>query len=80
MDGRLAAYVASLPAQPGQEQTDPLAGTAPPWVSFWEQLRTAGLIWRLGALLGTHALETGLLLASWAFAGSGALSGSRNSN
>ncbi|HMC61527.1 MAG TPA: hypothetical protein VKJ01_20215, partial [Candidatus Solibacter sp.] len=75
MDQRLAAYIASLPPKSGREQADPLAGAAPPGGPFREQLRSAGLIWRFGALLGAHAVETGLLLASWGFIGSGALSG-----
>ena len=33
------------------------------------------MIWRCGALLGARGLATGVLLASWAFAGTGALSG-----
>ncbi len=75
MDARLAAYLAHLPSRPGDEAIDPLAGTAWPGVAFWRQLRATGLVWRFGALLGMHAFETGLLLASWAFLGSGALSG-----
>jgi ATP-binding cassette subfamily B protein len=71
----LADYIASLPAHSGEDQMDPLAGTASPGVSFWEQLSGTGLICRFGALLGTHAAETGLLLASWAFVGAGVLSG-----
>ena len=75
MDSRLAAYIAVLPPQPGQGSADTL--DVKPWlaVSFWQQMRTAGLVTRLGALLSTHVLETALLFASWAFLGSGALSG-----
>ncbi len=53
----------------------PLAGTAAPSGSFWQQVRAAGLVWRSGTLLGVHALETVFLFASWAAEGSGALSG-----
>ena len=75
MDTRLAAYIAVLPLRPGQGSADSLDVRAWPAVSFWQQMRAAGLVSRLGALLSTHALETALLLASWAFLGSGALSG-----
>jgi ATP-binding cassette subfamily B protein len=75
MDARLAAYIAALPAAPGYETANPLAGTASPDVPFWQQLRTTGLIWRFGVLVGTHMVETGLLLAGWAFVGYGALNG-----
>lgn len=75
MDTRLAAYIATLPALCGQDRADPLAGTALPAISFWQQLRGAGLMWRLGALVAAHTIETALLLASWAFLGYGALSG-----
>jgi ATP-binding cassette subfamily B protein len=44
-------------------------------VSFWAEMRAAGLPWRVAALIATHTLETLLLLASWACIGSGALSG-----
>ena len=44
-------------------------------LSFWQQMRAAGLVSRLGVLLGTHGLEIALVFASWAFLGSGALSG-----
>ena len=75
MHSRLAAYIAVLPPRPGQGSADALDVT--PWlaVSFWQQMRMAGLVTRLGALLSAHALETALLFASWAFLGSGALSG-----
>ncbi|MGO9087220.1 MAG: ATP-binding cassette domain-containing protein [Terriglobales bacterium] len=75
MDSRLAAYVAVLPPQPGQGLADSLDVNVWPQVSFWQQMRAAGLVSRLGALLGTHALEIALLFGSWAFLGSGALSG-----
>ena len=75
MDSRLAAYIAVLPPQPGQGPADSLDGKLWPEVSFWQQMRTAGLVSRLGVLLGTHALEIALVFASWAFLGSGALSG-----
>jgi len=75
MDARLATYLTDLPSRSGNEATDPLAGTASSGVAFWRQLRATGLIWRFGTLLGMHGFETGLLLASWAFLGSGALSG-----
>jgi ATP-binding cassette subfamily B protein len=75
MDSRLAAYIAVLPPQPGHHRADSLDGGVWPEVSFWQQMRAAGLVSHLGALLGTHALEIGFLFASWAFLGSGALSG-----
>jgi ATP-binding cassette subfamily B protein len=75
MDRRLAAYIAVLPPQPGQSAADSLDSRVYPEGSFWQQMRTAGLVSRLGALLGTHALEMALLFASWGFLGSGALSG-----
>jgi len=75
MDSRLAAYLASLPPSGAQRPRLPLAGTAAPGGSFWQQVRAAGLVWRSGKLLGAHALETIFLFASWAAVGSGALSG-----
>jgi ATP-binding cassette, subfamily B, bacterial len=75
MDSRLAAYIKLLPSPNGQGPADSLDVRVWPGASFWQQVRSAGLISRLGALLGAHALETALLLASWAFLGSGALSG-----
>ena len=75
MDARLAAYIASLPPNGAQQHGFPLAGTAAPSGSFWQQVRAAGLVWRSGTLLGVHALETIFLFASWAAVGSGALSG-----
>src|SRR5208337_3923420 len=64
MDTRLAAYIALLPAQPGQAAINSANAGVWPGVSFRQQMRAAGLTWRLGALLATHALETILLLAS----------------
>ena len=75
MDSRLAAYIAVLPPQPGQVSADSLEVSVWPAVSFWQQMRAAGLVSRLGVLLGTHAFEIALVFASWAFLGSGALSG-----
>jgi len=75
MDARLAGYIASLPPSGAQRQRFPLAGTAAPSGSFWQQVRAAGLVWRSGGLLGVHALETIFLFASWAAVGSGALNG-----
>jgi ATP-binding cassette subfamily B protein len=75
MNSRLANYVASLPARNATEYADPLAGTISPGGSFWLQLRSAGLLWRFGALLSAHVLETAFLLASWAAVGAGVLSG-----
>ncbi len=75
MDPRLAGYIASLPPSGAQRQRFPLAGTAAPSGSFWQQVRAAGLVWRSGGLLGVHALETIFLFASWAAVGSGALNG-----
>ena len=75
MDSKLAAYIASLPPNGGGRLLAPLAGTAAPSGSFWQQVRAAGLVWRSGTLLGVHTLETVFLFASWAAVGSGALSG-----
>jgi ATP-binding cassette subfamily B protein len=75
MDNRLAAYIAALPPQPGQGLADSPDLGVWPGASPWQQMMSAGLISRLGALLGAHALETALLLSSWVFLGSGALSG-----
>jgi len=75
MDTRLAAYIAVLPSQPGHSTADSLDVRLWPEGSFWQQMRTAGLVSRLGVLLGTHACEIALVFASWAFLGSGALSG-----
>ena len=75
MDSRLAAYMAVLPPQPGQGPADSLDIKVCPEGSFWQQMRTAGLVSRLCVLLGTHGLEVALVFASWAFLGSGALSG-----
>jgi ATP-binding cassette subfamily B protein len=75
MDARLASYIARAPRQHDRGGIDPLADTAPPTLPFSHQLRSTGLIWRFGALVGAHTIETGLLIAGWAFIGSGALSG-----
>jgi len=75
MNSRLAAYVSSLPARSAAKFTDPLRGTIAPGSSFWLQLRSAGLTWRFAALISSHAVETALLLASWAAVGSSVLSG-----
>src|SRR5713101_7026420 len=75
MDSRLAVYLASLPPNCAQRQRSPLAGTAAPDGSFWQQVRAAGLVRRSGTLLRVPALETVFLFASWAAVGSGALSG-----
>src|SRR6266550_5219662 len=58
MDSKLAAYIASLPPNGGSRMLAPIAGTAAPSGSFWQQVRAAGLVWRSGTLLGVHALET----------------------
>ena len=71
----LAAYLTRIPPRPGGDGLDALAATVPDGLPFVQQLRSAGLIWRLGALLSAHAIETGLVIASWTFIGSGALSG-----
>src|ERR1700690_1471348 len=75
MDSRLAAYIAVLPPPPGQSPADSLGVKLWPPLSFWRQMRAAGLVSRLGVLLATHGLEVALVFASWAFLGSGALSG-----
>ena len=75
MNSQLANYVARLPARNAAGYVDPLAGTIFPGDSFWLQLRSTGLVWRFGALLSAHALQTGFLLASWAAVGSGVLTG-----
>jgi ATP-binding cassette, subfamily B, bacterial len=75
MDIRLAAYIAALPPQPQQRPVHSPPGRLWPEATFWQQMRAAGLVSRLAALLGTHAFEIALLFASWAFLGSGALSG-----
>ncbi len=75
MDSRLAAYIAVLPPQPRQGLADSPDGRFWPEASFWQQMRAGGLVSRLGVLLGTHAFEVALVFASWAFLGSGALSG-----
>jgi ATP-binding cassette, subfamily B, bacterial len=43
--------------------------------TFWEDLRDRGLVGSGAALLAAHLAETGMLLLSWVFVGSGALSG-----
>jgi ATP-binding cassette subfamily B protein len=75
MDSRLAAYMAVLPPKPGQRPEDTLESRVWSQISFWRQMRSTGLVCQLCTLLGAHALETALLFASWAFLGSGALSG-----
>ena len=73
MDARLAWYIARVPARPDRGGVDPLADTAPPNIPFSQELRSTGLTWRFGALVGAHAIETGLVIAGWAFIGSGAV-------
>jgi len=76
MDPRLKQLLERLPpSRSSGAPADPLAGTNPPVGPFFEQLRETGLLWRFGALLGAHALETMFLLAGWAAIGYGALSG-----
>jgi ATP-binding cassette subfamily B protein len=74
MSAALAVYLDRL--DPSLED---LSDAAPPRagsnVSFWSEMRAAGLPWRVAGLIVTHTLETLLLLASWACIGSGALSG-----
>src|SRR5882762_6025178 len=74
MSAALAVYLDRL--APSLEDlsaaTPPRAGST---VSFWSEMRAAGLPWRVAGLIVTHTLETLLLLASWACIGSGALSG-----
>lgn len=74
MDTRLASYIARVPVRPDRDGVDPLSDTAPT-MPFSQQLGSTGLTWRFGALVGAHAIETGLVIAGWAFIGSGALSG-----
>jgi ATP-binding cassette subfamily B protein len=74
----LAAYLARLPAAAASGLDDQSqANLAPPpaYPSFIVQLRAAGLIRRAGALLAAYVVETGVLIASWAFIGAGALNG-----
>ena len=73
MDARLAAYIASLPANGASRL--PVPKSAAPSRSFWKQVCATGLAWRAGALLGAHALETLFFFASWIAVASGALSG-----
>jgi len=75
MDSRLAAYIAVLPPQPGQNPADSLDVKLWPDASFWQQMKAAGLVSRMAALLGTHGLEIALVFASCSFLGSGSLSG-----
>jgi ATP-binding cassette subfamily B protein len=75
MNSQLAAYVASLPVRTNAPCADPIEGSSDPGASFRQQLRSAGLTWRLAALLGTHGLETVFWFASWACVGSAVLSG-----
>src|SRR5688572_12529491 len=71
----LRAYLESLPPVTPHATLDPLAGTALPGTSLWEQARATGLVWRAAALVACHLVATALLLASWVFVGSGALNG-----
>jgi ATP-binding cassette, subfamily B, bacterial len=75
MDARLAVYVARLQAQPDRQQRELTGEATSTAVSFGQSVRSAGLGQRFSALLALHALETGLLIAGWAFIGSGALNG-----
>jgi ATP-binding cassette, subfamily B, bacterial len=59
----------------GLDHVDPLLGTVAPNVSFWQQLRTTGLVNRFVGLLVAHGFETLLLLLAWTAIGRGALSG-----
>jgi len=72
MNARLAAYAESL-----RSDQVPHTESALSWSggSLAQQFRSSGLPLRCVALLGSHALETILVLASWALIGAGALSG-----
>lgn len=75
MDSRLAAYLDLLPSTTEDAVMGSRTAGAWPGTSFWEQMQSAGLVTRIVMLLVMHALETAFLLASWAFLGSGTLSG-----
>jgi ATP-binding cassette, subfamily B, bacterial len=66
VDPRLAGYIEALPSRAS-------ARSAPPGESTGG-LPTA-LAWRCAAMVTAHLMESGLLLASWAFIGYGALNG-----
>jgi ATP-binding cassette subfamily B protein len=74
MNATLAAYLDRLPP-PAPADAAAWVGSGASADPFLQQLRDIGLPWRCAALLGTHLLATGLLLASWACVGVGALSG-----
>jgi ATP-binding cassette subfamily B protein len=70
----LAGYLERLPSHSaGDEPQAQAEAVSNP--SFAGQLRALALHWRIVALLGAQAAETGLVIAGWAFIGSGALSG-----
>jgi len=73
MDARLATYIAAVPSRSVHRAE--VSATALPGIPFCQQLHATGLLWRFGTLLGAHFAEIGLLLASWASIGYGALSG-----
>ncbi|MGO9950124.1 MAG: ATP-binding cassette domain-containing protein [Steroidobacteraceae bacterium] len=75
MSAALAVYLDRLDPPPLEDLSAAAPSRADLNVSFWAETRTAGLPWRVVALIATHTLETLLLLASWASIGSGALSG-----
>jgi ATP-binding cassette subfamily B protein len=76
MDARLTAYFDRLATSSRDGRApDLLAGTVWPGASFFAQLRAIGVLRRLGAVVGLRLLETMLLVLSWVFVGSVALSG-----
>jgi ATP-binding cassette subfamily B protein len=75
MDARLTAYLEALEVRSGSAPDGPSVTNASPDVSFRKQVRTAGLLWRVGTLVAAHLMDIGLLLASWGFVGYSVLSG-----
>lgn len=79
MDRCLAAYIEQIPTKTATADTNALDFNVWPGISFWQQMRSAGLGVRIVLLLVLHGMQTIFLLASWACLGSGALSGRMNS-
>jgi ATP-binding cassette, subfamily B, bacterial len=71
----IADYLVSLPIIAHTVSTDPSCCSADPSMSFAQQLRGIGAFGHGVVLMGVHALATVLLLLSWYFLGSAALSG-----
>ncbi len=75
MDAGLAAYLARVPGRSRVPPPGPTPGTVARSVPFSQLVRSSGLGRRCGVLLAIRVIDTGLLMGSWVFIGSGALNG-----